>query len=332
MVPDEQRGRPERPEPGRGRQPARARGAAGAGGAARQGRPTPSRGSAPRTASSSGEGQGGGGHPGRRAPEHSRPRERARRLDSSPPPPLPDQVTADQLDPDVRRELRSLSKDRADEVARHLVQAGLLLDDDPQLALRHARAARSGGARVASVREAAGVVAYAAGEWAEALSELRTYRRMTGSVEHLALMADAQRGLGRPAKALEVLDDPEVSRVPSAARIELLLVASGALRDLGRADEAVEILSVRELDSPSVRPETARLWYGYADALLAAGRRDAAIEWFEAVASADDDRTDAVERLESLGAGAGVRLFEEAGGTGEAGSRECADEHETGDS
>ncbi len=219
-------------------------------------------------------------------------------------------MTADQLDPEVRRGLRSLSKDRADEVARHLVQAGRLLDDEPRAALRHARAARSGGARIPSVREAVGLAAYAAGEWAEALSELRTYRRMTGDVEHLALIADAQRGLGRPAKALEVLDEPQIERMPAAARIELLLVASGALRDLGRPDEAVEVLSVRELDSPSVRPETARLWYGYADALLAAGRREEAVQWFEAVAAADDDQTDAAERLEALGAGAGVRLFE----------------------
>ncbi len=226
-------------------------------------------------------------------------------------------MTADQLDPDIRRDLRSLSKDRADEVARHLVEAGRLIDEDADLALRHARAARAGGARVASVREAVGLAAYAAGQWAEALSELRTYRRMTGNVEHLALIADAQRGLGRPVKAIELLDDPQVDRMSSPARVELLLVVSGALRDLGRADEAVAVLNVRELDSPSVRTETARLWYGYADALLAAGRREEAVGWFEAVASADDDETDAAARLDELGAGAGVRLFEEEPALGE---------------
>jgi predicted TPR repeat methyltransferase len=49
-----------------------------------------------------------------------------------------------------------------------------------------------------------------------------------------------------------------------------------------------------------------RLWYAYADALLAAGRRDDAESWFTAALSIDEDEeTDAAERLAALSRPAG---------------------------
>jgi tetratricopeptide (TPR) repeat protein len=213
---------------------------------------------------------------------------------------LPEGATADALDPDVRRDLRSLSPERAEQVAAHLAAAGLLLDEDASAALEHARTARALGARLAVVREAAGLAAYTAGEYREAAAELRAHRRMSGSPEHLAVIADCERALGRPERALSMLDDPDVSRLDPAARVELLVVASGARRDLGDADAAVALLEVAELDASTVRPWTPRLWYAYADALLNAGRTADAVRWFTAVAAIDDGETDAEERLLEL--------------------------------
>ncbi|MDM2036544.1 tetratricopeptide repeat protein, partial [Mycobacteroides abscessus] len=81
-------------------------------------------------------------------------------------PHIPDEVEAKQLAPDVRAELRTLDKNTAETVARHLVTAGNLLDEDPQAALEHAKAAKSRAARIAAVREAVGIAAYHCGDWA----------------------------------------------------------------------------------------------------------------------------------------------------------------------
>ncbi len=205
------------------------------------------------------------------------------------------------LDPDIRKSLMTLSRETADTVARHLVMAGRLLDDDPQQALVHARAAGSLAGRVADVREATGIAAYTAGEWAEALSELRAARRISGSPEQLAVMADCERALGRPERALVALDDPDVSRLEQATRVELVIVVAGARRDLGQAGAAVLLLQGPAKATTARRPWAARLWYAYADALLDAGREDVAREWFTKAAEVDQDGlTDAPERLLAL--------------------------------
>jgi tetratricopeptide (TPR) repeat protein len=179
--------------------------------------------------------------------------------------------------------------------------AGRLLDEDPVLALRHARAARSVAARVGVVREAVGVTAYAAGEFTEARAELRAARRLTGVLDYLPLLADCERALGRPEQALEIAHGPEAAKLPEDARIELMIVASGARRDLGQGEAALAELTGRDLDDDTVRPWTVRLWYAYAEALLAAGRRDEAVTWFGSVAAVDEDEeTDALERLAAL--------------------------------
>jgi tetratricopeptide (TPR) repeat protein len=200
----------------------------------------------------------------------------------------------------VRKQLLTLAKDTAELVARHLVMAGRLMDEEPLEALRHARAARSLAGRVGAVREANGLVAYMAGEWTEALSELRTARRMTGEPDHLPVMADCERALGRPERALLLADDPQAKQLEPAGKVELLIVSSGARRDLGQLDAAVAMLEVGALDGP-VKPWTARLRYAYADALLAAGREDAARTWFLRAAEVDPTgETDAEERVMEL--------------------------------
>jgi len=220
-------------------------------------------------------------------------------------PALPDDVQAAELDREVRAELASLAAANADTVARHLVMAGRLLDEDPELAYRHAVAARERAGRVGAVREAAGLTAYHAGHYAEALAELRAARRITGDQSLLPVMADCERGLGRPERALEIAASPQAAGLDPAARVELLIVASGARRDLGQPEAAALMLRGPWLRPDRRRPWSARLFYAYAAALAEAGRTVEALEWFGHALEADDeDETDAAERIVQLGASA----------------------------
>jgi tetratricopeptide (TPR) repeat protein len=189
----------------------------------------------------------------------------------------------------------------ADRVSRHLVAAGQIIDEDPELALQHAIAARRIASRIGVVREAVGLAAYAAGDWATAIAELRTYHRMSGKQTHLAEIADSERALGRPERAIDLFRGADRDTLDKAGAIELLIVAAGARGDLGQHDAAVAMLQVRELTADEDAEWAARLRYAYADALLAAGRREEAREWFARAAAADpEDLTDANERLLEL--------------------------------
>ncbi|HEX2355489.1 MAG TPA: Replicase polyprotein 1ab [Micromonosporaceae bacterium] len=189
----------------------------------------------------------------------------------------------------------------AETVARHLVATGRLIDEDPQQALAHAMAARRLASRIATVREAVGLAAYHAGEWQTAIAELRTYHRMSGRYTHLAVLADCERALGRPERAIDLYRSADRESLDRAEAIELLIVAAGARADLGQNDAAVAMLQVRELVADSEEPWVPRLRYAFADALLRAGRRDEAREWFARAADVDEDAvTDAAERLLEL--------------------------------
>jgi hypothetical protein len=215
---------------------------------------------------------------------------------------LPEEVTGEELDAEARVELRTLPRDLATKVARHLVMAGRLVDDDPETAYRHAQEARRLASRVGIVREAAGLAAYHAGEWSEALAELRAARRLRNTEEaYLPILADCERGLGRPERALDLAKSPAADKLEQADRIELKIVESGARRDLGQRDAAVVTLQIPELRDKRLRPWSARLFYAYADALLEAGRENEASEWFARAAAADrDGETDAAERYAEL--------------------------------
>lgn len=210
-------------------------------------------------------------------------------------------MTGDELDRSAKSELRTLPKDLATEVARHLVMAGRLVDEDPDLAYQHTLAARRRAARVGVVREACGLAAYHAGLWSVALAELRAARRLTGQEAYLAIMADAERGLGRPERALDLARSDEARRLPQAESIEMRIVESGARRDLGQHGAAVLALQVPELKDDRLRPWSARLFYAYADALVEADRDEEATSWFARAAAADrDGETDAAERYAEM--------------------------------
>ena len=217
-------------------------------------------------------------------------------------PPIPQDVDARQLAPEVRRELSTLDRATADAVARHLVAAGQLLDDDPEAALSHARAARARASRIAAIREAVGIAAYHCGDWGQALSELRAARRMGSKSALLALIADCERGLGRPERAIELARGPEAAQLAGDDADELRIVAAGARADLGQLDQALALLSTPQLDPNRTGSTAARLFYAYADTLLALGRDDEALQWFLRSAGADiEGVTDAEDRVAELG-------------------------------
>ncbi len=182
-----------------------------------------------------------------------------------------------ELPRDVRGALRGLSKDNAHDVGRHLIMVARLLDADPELAYEHAQEAVRRAGRIDVVREAAGIAAYRTGRYAEALRELRTVRRLNGSSEHLPLMADCERGLGRSARALDLAASDEASTLDPDGRAELAMVASGARLDLDEVEAAGATLDM--LDLTGVSPEVqARVKQARADIYIASGRSDLAAE------------------------------------------------------
>ena len=211
-------------------------------------------------------------------------------------PQIADDIRAGDLDRSVRQSLSNVPPKLAERVARHLVAAGRLIDEDPQTALAHARAARARASRNAFVREAVGETAYAAGDYSQALSELRAARRMNGVQAYAAVIADCERALGRPERATRMDTAQLRAGLNHAERVELAIVVAGARRDMGQIDAGLQRL---ERENPAANsPGQARLRYAYADMLLAAGRPHESLEWFHKTAAADaHQETDAEERI-----------------------------------
>ena len=210
-------------------------------------------------------------------------------------------MTGHEVDRGVKNQLRTLSKENAEGVAQHLVMVAELLDTDLEGALAHAETAVRRAGRVPAAREALGLVAYRMGDWARALSEFRTVRRLSGSSHLLPLMVDCERGLGRPRKALELAQSDEAKGLTYDERVELAIVISGIRRDMGQLDAAAAGLADLATRVSPHRPSALRLYYAYADALLANGDERGAREWFARAADADHElTTDAAERLDEL--------------------------------
>lgn len=212
-----------------------------------------------------------------------------------PEPEIPEDVTYSQLSKEARARLRGLTKDNAERVGLHLVMAGRLLDVDPERAYEHAQAAVRRGGRIDVVREAAGLAAYRTGRYAEALRELRTVRRLNGSSEHLPLMADAERGLGRPERAIALASAEEAQTLDAAGRTELAIVVSGARSDLGEHDAALAVLD--RIPASERRGDLGlRVLQAKAVALEAAGRQDEADALLAGVDPAELERVAGVQQ------------------------------------
>jgi hypothetical protein len=180
-------------------------------------------------------------------------------------------------------ELKTLSKDNADWVARHLVAAALFVDEDPALANEHALSAARRAGRVGVVRETAAITAYRLGDFATALRELRTYRRISGRNDQLPMMVDCERGLGRPERALELGRSVERAALDTAVQVELAIAMSGARLDLGNPTAALGELEIPQLDPSTAYTWSPALYSAYAATLEELGRQDEADEWWARV-------------------------------------------------
>jgi hypothetical protein len=196
-------------------------------------------------------------------------------------PEIPADVEPRDLDRVARAELKTLSKENADEVAKHLVMAARLIEEYPELAHRHAMSAGRRAGRVAVVRETLAITAYAIGDFALALRELRTYRRISGRNDQLPLMVDSERGLGRPDRALELGRSVPRSELPVPVQVELAIAMSGARLDLGQAEAALAELEIPQLDPKTAFSYSPALFDSYATVLDELGRTDEAARWGE---------------------------------------------------
>lgn len=243
-----------------------------------------------------------GGTNGERAEAHQGPRgpRAVRRRPGEMEPTIPEGVTGHELDRAVRQQLRTLTKENAEGVAQHLVMvATYLAADDLDAAQAHAETAVRRAGRVGAAREALGMVAYRRGDFARALSEFRTARRLTGTHHLLPLMVDCERGLGRHARALELAASPEVADLADAEKVELAIVVAGVRRDLGQEDAALVALQIPQLRRRG--DAHYRLYYAYGDLLASRGEVAEAREWLARAATGDTEgETDAVERVEEL--------------------------------
>ncbi len=157
--------------------------------------------------------------------------------------------------------------------------AAALIEEDAALAHEHALAASRSAGRIAIVRESVAITAYAIGDYALALRELRTYRRISGRDDQIALMVDSERGVGRPDRALETGRAVDRSTLPTEVRVELAIAMSGARLDLGEPERALLELDIPELDPARAFEWSPALFAARASVLEELGRDDEASEW-----------------------------------------------------
>lgn len=213
-------------------------------------------------------------------------------------------MTAKDLNPGARNELKTLDKDLADLVARHLAMVSILIDTDPELAHQHAISASRRAGRIPVVRETLAITSYVVGDYAGALRELRTYRRLSGSENQLAMMIDCERGLGRPEKALETGRSVPREKLPSDVQVQVAIAMSGARLDLGQTQQALFELEIPQLDPTKAFSYSPELFGCYANVLEDLGREDEANQWRlraeQAEAALDEEygADDAIEVVE----------------------------------
>ncbi|WP_253705435.1 hypothetical protein [Brachybacterium sp. P6-10-X1] len=148
------------------------------------------------------------------------------------------------------------------------------------------------------MRETYGILAYRAGDYRTAVRELRTSLRITGRTDVLPIIADSERGMGRPERALDLAASDDAAALGVDAAIELMIVVAGAYADTGDVETALRTLEVPALRHKVDGRWQVRLWVAYADLLDRAERSEEARRWITLAADADSEGlTDAAERL-----------------------------------
>jgi hypothetical protein len=200
---------------------------------------------------------------------------------------IPHEIQPEDLDMGVRVQLKTLSAENAEMTARHLAMVAYLAEQDPELAHRHAQAAASRAGRIPVVRETVGITAYFVEDWALSLRELLAHRRMTNSNDHVPMMIDCERGLGRPQRGLELGRTIDRAALSADVRVNLAIAMSGARLDLGQNETALVELEIKELNPNSVFDYSPRLFWAYADTLEVLGREADAAKWADLATRAD---------------------------------------------
>ncbi|HEX2294805.1 MAG TPA: tetratricopeptide repeat protein [Actinomycetota bacterium] len=202
------------------------------------------------------------------------------------------------LSDDVTKELRATARPgKGDLLVKVFADAAAAyLDEDYPEAIRLGEQAKHMALRAAVPRELLGLAYYRAGRWQEAARELSAFRRLSGSPEQNPTLADCYRALGKPERAVELCEEVTPANVAPETYYEANIVAAGALADQDRLDEAIARLESLELQPENAEEHHLRAWYALADLLERRGRFTQAREWFEAVAAADPDATDAPQR------------------------------------
>ncbi|MGV8852987.1 MAG: hypothetical protein ACOH1M_10525 [Rhodoglobus sp.] len=217
-------------------------------------------------------------------------------------PEIPEGITPKMLDRIALNELKTLSKENADGVALHLVMVSQLIETDPELAHQHAISAARRAGRIGVVRETLAITAYATEDYALALRELRTYRRISGRDDQLPMMVDSERGLERPERALELGRSVRRSTLSTGVQVELAIAMSGARLDLGQAEEALVELQIPQLDPTKAFSYSPALFGAYGTVLEELGRDEEAAMWFDradvAADALNDDDDATIEVIE----------------------------------
>lgn len=194
-------------------------------------------------------------------------------------PEIPRDVTEEDLYNGARNELKTLQPETQEKAARHLAMVLMLIDENPELAHQHALSASRRAGRIPVAREFLAMTAYRTGDYALALRELRTFRRLSGKDTHVALMVESERALGRPQKAIETALEVDASRLPTEQRAHLAIALSGARLDLGQVKQALYELEIPELDPKRAFHWSPELFGAYSAVLEDLGRDKEAREW-----------------------------------------------------
>ena len=158
-------------------------------------------------------------------------------------PVMPKGLEWNMLSKDERERLRGLSKEHAENIGLHILAAYTLEADDPKAALEHAKWVAKQASRIDFARETLAMVAYRNGDYKLALREFRTAFRMNGYLDYLPFMADCERGLEQPKKAIDIALSDDAKHLTGEPKAEMFLVYAGALADLGMWDQAIEVAS-----------------------------------------------------------------------------------------
>lgn len=214
---------------------------------------------------------------------------------------IADHIQASDLHPSARNELKTLDGDVQELVARHLAMVALLIDDNPELAHQHAISASRRAGRIPVARETLALTAYRTGDFALAIRELRTYRRLSGRDTNIAIMVDSERGLGRPEKAIETGLEVDRSKLETLDRVHLAIAMSGARLDLGQTQQALFELEIPELNPNKAFSWSPELFGAYGAVLEDLGRTEEAATWFDRAdraAAALEDHFGGLDELE----------------------------------